>query len=109
MASHSETVDHTSTLGGEYTMSGSPSVPFQLRKVLLATPALSRTLQAGRALIHYGPWRHAARAMIRWQRPPLYDDVSRTPSPVALNVPELVRVLRADGMARAGQLPADVV
>lgn len=89
--------------------SSSPSLPFRVRKVLIGSPVLSRTVQATRALVHYGPWRRAARAAIRWQRPPLHEDVSRRPSPVSFNVPELVQMLRTDGMARAGQLPVDVL
>jgi hypothetical protein len=74
-----------------------------------ANPALAQTVQAARALVHFGPWRHAARAVIRWQRPPQHEDVARAPSPVSLNVPGLVQTLRVDGMAQAGQLPDDVV
>jgi hypothetical protein len=91
------------------TTTSAPSIPFRIRKVLRATPALTTTLNAARALVHFGPWRHAARAVIRWKRPPLHEGVTRPASILSLNARELSRTLRGDGMARAGQLPPDVV
>ncbi len=88
--------------------SSAQSIRYRVRKVLVKTPALSSTVQAARALVHFGPWRHAARAIIRRTRPPLHDDATSV-SPLSLNVPELVRTLRTDGMAQAGCLPADLL
>ena len=79
------------------------------RRVLFTTPALASTVRAARALVHFGPWRHVARAIIRRARPPLHDHATRTPSPLSPDVPDLVRTLRADGMVRAGHVPVDVL
>lgn len=91
------------------TPSSEPTIPFRIRKALRATPALTTTLNAARALVHFGPWRHAARALIRWKRPPLLDDVTRSAGFLSLNALELAQTLRGDGMARAGHLPPDML
>src|SRR5690349_25135438 len=85
------------------------SIQARLRQFGRTSPRLIRTLQAARASLHFGPWRYAARAAIRWRRPPRQADAVRTPSRVPLEVAELVRTLKSDGMARAGMLPAHVV
>ena len=85
------------------------SIQSRLRQFGKSSPRLIRTLQAARASFHFGPWRHVARAAIRWRRPPRHADAVETPSRVRLEVPELVRTLKADGMARAGVLPADLL
>lgn len=90
------------------TASSSLSIPFRIRRALTTTPAVTRTLQATRAVVHFGPWRHAARAAIRWTRPPRHDN-GATPSSFEWNTTELVRALRGDGMVRAGHLPPDVL
>ena len=91
------------------TTSSAPSIPFRIRKVLRSAPAVTTALHSARALIHFGPWRHAFRAVIRWKRPPLRGDATRTAGSVSLNAPALARTLREDGMVRAGQLPSDVL
>lgn len=83
------------------------SVQVRIREFLRQSPRLTGTLQAARASFHFGPWRHVARAAIRWRRPPRRADA--TPAQVPLEVPALVRTLKADGMARAGVLPPDAL
>jgi hypothetical protein len=87
------------------TSTDAPSAPFRIRQLLRASPALTTTLNAARAVVHFGPWRHAVRAAIRWMRPPLRDDATQPTGLVAMDAQELARILRRDGMARAGQLP----
>lgn len=89
--------------------SSAPSIPFRIRKVLRSAPAVTTALHSARALIHFGPWRHVVRAVIRWKRPPLRVDATRAAGSVSLNAPALARTLREDGMVRAGQLPSDVL
>lgn len=86
-----------------------PSFQARLRKFVKESPALIRTIQAARASIHFGPWRHAARAAIRWRRPPRPVGAVQTPSRVPLATPELVRTLKTDGTAQAGLLPSDML
>ena len=89
--------------------SSAPSIPFRIRKVLRSAPAVTTTLHSARALVHFGPWRHAVRAVIRWKRPPLRGNATRAAGSLPLNAPELARTLGRDGMVRAGQLPPDVL
>ena len=86
-----------------------PIIQARLRKFLLTAPALTRSLQAGRAVLHVGPWRHGVRAMIRWRRPPHYGTGSGVPALTDLDAPLLVERLRVDGIAEAGSLPFDRV
>jgi hypothetical protein len=85
------------------------SIPARIRGRLREAPALTQTLQAGRALLHFGPWRHAARAMVRRNRPPLLGYAAKSLSPLQLNASQLVQSLRVDGIAMANQLPPDVL
>lgn len=85
------------------------SLQSRIRESLRSRPYLTSALQATRAYIHFGPWRHAARAAIRWRRPPLIEGTSGQMSRLSLAVPEIVSTLRSDGMARAGELPADML
>ena len=87
------------------TTTDAPSAPFRIRQLLRASPALTTTLNAARAIVHFGPWRHAARAAIRWARPPLREAVEQPTGFLSIDAQELARILRRDGMARAGQLP----
>lgn len=80
----------------------------RLRKLLKQNETVIRTFQAARASFHFGPWRHVARAAIRWRRPPRRAEAGAA-SLVPLDVPKLVGALHADGMARAGVLPPDVL
>jgi hypothetical protein len=86
-----------------------PCIQEKIRQTLLAAPRLTRTLQSGRAIVHFGPWRHAARAIIRMARPAQEDAVAQRPSLLQLDCTQLVNVVRADGSAMAGTLPPDVL
>lgn len=88
---------------------GVPGIPTRIRMRLKRAPALTRSLQAGRAIVHFGPWRHAARAMIRRARPPRHADAAPLSDSVALNAPDIVRALRDDGVVVANQLPPAVL
>ncbi len=87
--------------------------PARLRRRLQAVPTVTKALQACRALLHFGPWRHAARAIIRHQRPPLHESTAHSTAlqlnALHLNAPELAEALRTNGMAVAGPLPANVL
>lgn len=85
------------------------SIPARIRGCLRRSPVLSQTLQAGRALLHFGPWRYVARAIVRRNRPPLHGDAAQTSTPLQLNAAQLVQNLRADGVALANNMPADVL
>jgi len=85
------------------------NIPARIREQLRGAPAVTGALQAGRALIHFGPWRHVARAIVRRNRPPLRGDNSRALIPLHLDTAALVKTLRADGMAAAGRLPPAVL
>jgi len=85
------------------------SIQSRLRLFVKGSPKLVRTMQAARASFHFGPWRYAARAAIRWRRPPRQAEAQDTPSRVPLEVPALVRTLKSEGMAQAGTLPPDVL
>ena len=89
--------------------SAAPSIPFRIRKMLRATPGLTTALNSARAILHFGPWRHAARAAIRRARPPRYGQATLPAGGVSLDARALARTLRQDGMARAGQLPAEAL
>ena len=84
-------------------------VQSRIRKALLGAPILSQRLQAGRAILRFGPWRHAVRAIIcRW-KPPRDGSVSDTVVPLQLNLPQLTQALRLDGIAMARELPPDLL
>jgi len=86
------------------------SMQARIRKYLGRAPTLTRTLQTARAVLHLGPWRHAARALVRRNRPPLYGTAAaQARVPLQLDASRLVQALRADGIAMANQLPADVL
>lgn len=88
---------------------GARCIQSRIRDRLRHAPTLTRVLQAARAVLHFGPWRHAARAIIRRNRPPQYGIGLATLDRLDLNKSQLVQTLRVDGMAVAGQLPPDVL
>jgi hypothetical protein len=67
---------------------------------------LRRLAQSIRAVLHFGPWRNAARAIIRRTRPPHTEDVPSTSSLFKIDTARLLHDLRHDGIAAAGFLPA---
>jgi hypothetical protein len=88
---------------------GEPCIQARIRQALLAAPRLTRTLQSGRAVIHFGPWRHAARAIIRMARPPQEEAVTQRSPLFQVDRAQLVDAVRADGFALAGTLPPDIL
>ncbi len=86
-----------------------PCIQARIRQALLATPTLTRMLQAGRAVLHFGPWRHAARAIVRIARPPQKGPVTERSSLLQLDCTRLGNTIRADGFAMAGALPPGVL
>ena len=81
----------------------------KIRRALVTAPKLTRTLQAGRAVFHFGPWRHAVRALIRAARPPRAEAVAETPPLLQIDTARVVEALRADGMAMAGTIAGEVL
>lgn len=81
----------------------------KIRRALVAAPTLTRTLQSGRAVLHFGPWRHAARALIRLARPPQGEAVAESPLLLRIDTTKAVAALRADGIAMAGILPTCIL
>lgn len=89
---------------------GIPAVLASARRVLGRHGSMARLIRAIRALIHFGPWRHAARAFIRMTRPARVIEAHPTGSllPVS-NIDEIVAAVRTDSVCVLGQLRADVV
>jgi hypothetical protein len=81
----------------------------KIRRGLQMAPTLMRTLQSCRALVHYGPWRHAARAMIRIARPPQAETGRWREYPLQFDCPRVLESLRTDGNAVAGILSPDIL
>lgn len=81
----------------------------KVRAALRATPLLYRALRSGRAVIHFGPWRHAARGIIRMVRPPRKEAVSSNSSFFRFEAAVIVQTLRADGSLVVGCLPTDAL
>lgn len=84
-------------------------LPARIRTRLQDAPVVTQTLQAGRAIIHFGPWRHAARAMIRRARPPHDASGGTLFSSSEATGAWIVRALRDNGVAMAGRLPPDML
>jgi hypothetical protein len=78
-----------------------------IRAALRSTPLLFRALRSGRAIIHFGPWRHAARGMIRLLRPPRQDAMPPKLSAFRLDIALILETLRTEGVAPVGLLPPD--
>ena len=72
-------------------------------------PMLWRMAQSARAVIHFGPWRHAARAIIRRVRPPKKDVANSTARYISVETTRLISNLLDCGSAMAGTLPTDVL
>jgi hypothetical protein len=80
-----------------------------VRQALRKAPTLKRALQSSRALVHFGPWRHVARTIIRLRRPPRPGMATESVSLVEFDTTRIVDVLQTDGMAMAGTLPSEVL
>lgn len=83
------------------------SIQEKVRAALRAAPLLYKALRSARAIIHSGPWRHAARGIIRLTRPPQKDERSSDCSPFRLDSALIVETLSANGIVVAGVLPSD--
>jgi hypothetical protein len=81
-----------------------------IRRKLRRNPRLNRAVQASRALVHVGPWRHAARAAIRLLRPPRAPIATAEGSLLPeLDPGEICAALESEGMCVIGPLPASFV
>lgn len=83
------------------------SIQDKIKTALRAAPRLHRALRSARAIMHFGPWRHAARAIIRLARPPKEEAASPGCGFLRFDTALIVDTLRADGIAVAGSLPPD--
>lgn len=81
----------------------------KLRQLLAAAPALRRIAQSARAVIHFGPWRQAARAIIRRLRPPEKDLSAWNCALFSTEASQLLADLLEQGCANAGTLPPDAL
>jgi len=88
--------------------SGETYIQARIRRALLTAPTLTRTLQSCRAIVHFGPWRHAVRAIIRMARPPQKEPPEGL-SLLQIDSVQLVKAIRSDGVVRAGALPSDAL
>jgi hypothetical protein len=75
-----------------------------IRRRLRKAPFLRRRLQAARALVHFGPWRHFARWFIRKTRPPLVGPHPQVAVLNRLDKASAVAALRQNGVAIVGLL-----
>ena len=81
------------------------SILARLRRTLGKSRGLTRMLQAMRAILHFGPWRNGARAIIRRVRPPRAAMSRQQSLRLGLDPDAVVSVLRIDGVCIAGRLP----
>jgi hypothetical protein len=79
----------------------------KLRATLRATPLLYRALRSSRAIIHFGPWRRAARGIVRLLRPPRQYAVTSSSSIHGFDIPVIVETLRTEGILSIGLLRSD--
>jgi hypothetical protein len=88
------------------TLTGRELLLRRVRRALNGHPQIARSVRAMRAILHFGPWRHAFRALIRLTRP-----VRALASPSAesllspIDAAEADRCLRAESVFMAGCLP----
>ena len=78
------------------------------RRFLAQHPRMAQFVRAVRALIHFGPWRHTARAVIRGARPPALEVVRAAPL-LACNAAVAAAELRSESVYVAGVLPPHVL
>jgi len=78
-----------------------------IRTALRAAPPAYKALRSARAIAHFGPWRHAVRAIIRLTRPPQDDARSSNCNLFRLDTKLIIETLRANGSVAAGLLPSD--
>jgi hypothetical protein len=79
----------------------------KLRTALQAAPLLYRALRSARAIIHFGPWRYAARRIIRLARPPQKKAASSNCGLFRFDTALIVETLRANGNCAVGSFPSD--
>ncbi len=96
-------------MGKVTTLETSPCSQAKIRIALRQAAALKRALQAGRAIFHFGPWRHAMRAVIRMARSPRPESGERSFPELQLDSVRLVGSIETDGVAVAGTLPTRVL
>jgi hypothetical protein len=78
----------------------------RFRRSLNGHPQIARSVRAMRAIVHFGPWRHAFRALIRLTRPVralASPDAESLLSPI--DAAEADRCLRTESVFMAGRLP----
>lgn len=82
-----------------------------VRRGMRRARSLALFLRRTRAVVHFGPWRHAARAVVRALHPP-QTDTSHTDTSLGtptllpgIDVQTVCTALRTDGVCVAGQLP----
>ncbi|MCO4098297.1 MAG: hypothetical protein HEQ38_02650 [Gemmatimonas sp.] len=91
----------------------SPALSGILRSVrswLERYPRVAWSVRAGRAIVHFGPWRHLFRAAIRVTRPRQPGGLTPTASLLApIDVAEAVGRLREESVYVAGVLPPELL
>lgn len=87
----------------------STCIQAKIRRAFMAAPALNRAQQSCRAIIHYGPWQVAARALVKIARPPRNKFRQPDLPFLRLNTAQLVQTIHDDGSAVIGALGADAL
>ncbi len=79
------------------------------RRMLRKRPGIAGAIRAFRALIHFGPWRYAARMYIRAQRPPVRSVLTTASVIPNIDPAAVAAALRADGARVMERLPRTLV
>lgn len=88
---------------------GSASRLATFRKMLVRHPRVALIARAARALIHFGPWRSAARWYVRQQRPPAVSGATGFSVIPNLDAAAVAAKIRADSVCVVEPLPAPLV
>jgi hypothetical protein len=88
---------------------GSASRLAAFRKMLDRHPRVALIIRAARALIHFGPWRSAARWYFRQQRPPAQSGTTGLSVIPNLDAAAVAAKVRADSVCVVEPLPAPLV
>jgi hypothetical protein len=88
---------------------GSPSSLSAFRRKLRKQPRMAAMLRAGRALIHFGPWRHVARKYISLRRPPASSALPTSSMLPNLDATSVVARLRTESVCVVEALPLALV
>ena len=95
---------------GHYAGPAANALPAAVRRTLRKHPHLNRVVQVGRAVVHFGPWRHLVRASLRVLHPPLAADSSPASSLFPPLAPSSVAAaLGTDSVCVAGRLSPQVL